>query len=54
MIPDRLLSVLICPQCKKGVKYKEADEALVCKECRLKYRIVDGIPDMLVEDAVKF
>jgi hypothetical protein len=51
--PD-LLSIIVCPVCKGDLVYDEAAETLTCNRCRLRYRIVNGVPDMLVEEAEKF
>lgn len=50
--PD-LLSILVCPQCKGDLAYDEAAQTLTCERCRLRYRIVDDIPVMLIEEAEK-
>lgn len=46
--PD-LLEILACPKCKARVE-QEA-ERLVCVRCGLRYRVEDGIPIMLIEEA---
>ena len=51
--PD-LLNILVCPACKGDLAYDVAAEKLTCERCRLRYRIVDDIPVMLVEEAEKF
>jgi uncharacterized protein YbaR (Trm112 family) len=51
--PD-LLAILVCPACKGDLMYSEAAQTLTCDRCRLRYRIVDDIPVMLVEEAEKF
>lgn len=51
--PD-LLSILVCPACKGDLAYAQTEATLTCNACRLRYRIVDGIPVMLVEEAEKF
>ncbi|MDW7711245.1 MAG: Trm112 family protein [Deferrisomatales bacterium] len=48
--PD-LLEILACPQCKGDLDYREAESALVCRTCKLRYRIEDDIPVMLIEEA---
>ena len=54
MIQQRLLEILVCPTCKGDLEYvTEPDEELVCKACRLAYRVRDGIPDMIADDARK-
>jgi len=44
-----LLEILACPQCKVRVAL-EADR-LVCVRCGRRYRIEEGIPIMLLEEA---
>lgn len=48
--PD-LLEILACPQCKGDLEYRDAEPALLCYACRLRYRIEDDIPVMLIEEA---
>lgn len=50
-LPQELLDILVCPQCKGDLEYREADCALLCHGCRLRYRIEDDIPVMLIEEA---
>ena len=50
--PD-LLAILVCPACKGDLAYSETAQTLTCDRCRLRYRIVDDIPVMLVEEAEK-
>ena len=52
-ISKELLEILACPACKEGVKPEGA--FLVCQNlsCGLKFPVRDGIPVMLIEEAVK-
>ena len=53
-LKKELLLLLACPKCKGTLDYLRIENALVCKKCRLKFRILDGdIPDMLIQDAEK-
>ncbi len=52
-LDKRLLDVLACPKCKGDLRYEKARSRLACNKCRLAYRIEDGIPIMLVEEAEK-
>ena len=55
MLPQKLLDILACPKCHNSVDYDKKQNKLICKKCRLKYKVLKGdIPDMLVEDAEKF
>jgi|GEM_PF-349676 predicted short-subunit dehydrogenase-like oxidoreductase (DUF2520 family) len=49
-----LLEVLACPKCKGELEYRKDEDALICHGCRLRFRIEDGIPVMLIEEAEKF
>jgi len=51
MIDQELLDILACPKCKQELEYDKENQKLVCDACRLKYRIEDDIPVMLIEEA---
>jgi hypothetical protein len=51
MLPKELLEILVCPQCKGDLEYREDPEELVCHACRLVYPVRDDIPIMLVDEA---
>ena len=46
-----LLDILRCPESKQPLVYFEEEGFLFCPASRLKYRIDDGIPVLLVEEA---
>jgi uncharacterized protein len=48
-LPAELLELLRCPVCRGELAVEP--EALRCDACRLRYRVEDGIPDLLVDDA---
>ncbi len=50
-ISEKLLEILVCPQCKGPVKLNSSGDGLECKACKLLYEIRDDIPIMLVEEA---
>jgi uncharacterized protein YbaR (Trm112 family) len=50
---SRLLDILVCPICKGPLLYRKAEQELVCKADRLAFRIRDGIPVMLEDEARK-
>ena len=54
MLDQKLLEILACPKCKGELEYKKEEELLICHECRLKYRIEDDIPIMLIDEAESF
>ena len=49
----KLLDILVCPLCKSPLAYRKAEQELVCKADRLAFRIKDGIPVMLADEARK-
>ena len=50
-IHKELLEILACPQCKGDVVLTDAQDALVCGACKLRYPIKDDIPIMLIDEA---
>jgi uncharacterized protein YbaR (Trm112 family) len=46
-----LKEILVCPRCKGELEFLEPQDEIRCHACRLAYRIDDGIPVMLVEEA---
>jgi uncharacterized protein YbaR (Trm112 family) len=53
-LDKELLEILACPNCRGDVEYRAKDEEIVCVgRCRYRYPVRDGIPVMLVEEAVK-
>jgi len=51
MISEELMDILVCPACKGDLR--QEDPELVCTQCGLRYPVRDGIPIMLVEEAVR-
>ena len=49
MLNKELLDILACPACK-GEVIPEQDR-IVCKRCKRRYPVRDGIPVMLVDEA---
>jgi len=54
MVSRKLLDILACPKCKKPIDYDKENNQLICHRCRLKFKVKDEIPDMLLEDAEAF
>jgi uncharacterized protein YbaR (Trm112 family) len=46
-----LLDILACPESKQPLVYFEQEGFLFCPASRLKYKIVDDIPIMLIDEA---
>ena len=53
-LSSELLAILVCPACKGDLTYDAGAQTLSCPACRLRYKIVDDIPVMLVPEAEKF
>jgi uncharacterized protein YbaR (Trm112 family) len=51
-LSPELLELLVCPRCKGALEYQAEAARLVCASCRLAYPVRDGIPIMLVDEAV--
>lgn len=50
-LDERLLEILVCPDCRGDVEYKDRRKVIICQKCGLQYPVRDGIPVMLVEEA---
>ena len=48
-----LLEILACPACRAAVEVDEPASTLVCTGCGLAYPVRDGIPVMLVDEALR-
>ena len=46
-----LKQILACPKCKGELEFREEEAEIRCAACRLAYRIEDGIPVMLIDEA---
>ena len=52
-IDQELIDILACPKCKGDIRLTEKGDGLICDACKLMYPIKDGIPVMLIDEAVK-
>jgi uncharacterized protein YbaR (Trm112 family) len=50
-LDPRLLEILACPEDKGPLLYFADEDALYNPRLRRRYKIVDGVPDMLIDDA---
>ncbi len=50
-IAAELKEILACPKCKGELEFREDEQKIICKACKLVYRIEDDIPVMLVDEA---
>ncbi len=53
MLDQELLDILACPKCKGDLDYDQEKDTLTCNACKLRYHVVDGIPNMLIDEAEK-
>ncbi|MEJ5998810.1 Trm112 family protein [Corynebacterium sp. H130] len=53
-IDPKLLEILVCPQDKGPLRYLEAEQKLVNERLGIAYRIDDGIPVMLADEAEEY
>lgn len=51
-ISKDLLDILACPKCKGELVLTEKEDGLICNRCKLLYPIRDGIPVMLIDEAI--
>jgi uncharacterized protein YbaR (Trm112 family) len=51
-LSQQLLEILACPKCKGDVVADEQHSQIICKACRIAYPVRDGIPVMLIDEAV--
>jgi uncharacterized protein YbaR (Trm112 family) len=54
MLNKKLLEILACPKCKGDLEYNKDENKLICNSCRLRYKIEDDIPIMLIDEAEKY
>ena len=50
-INQELLEILACPKCKGDIYLNDAQDGLICDNCKLLYEIRDDIPIMLIDEA---
>jgi len=49
-LSKELTDILSCPNCHADLEYDKEEGRLICVKCRKKFKIENGIPNMLVED----
>ncbi len=54
MISEKLLKLICCPACKGELKQSDDGKYLICHRCKLKYPVIDDIPVLLVDEAIKY
>jgi LSD1 subclass zinc finger protein len=51
MIPQELLDILVCPECKQPLAYRPQSDTLKCGQCHRVYPVRDNIPVLLLDQA---
>lgn len=51
MISQELLDILRCPLDPSHTRLDLENDRLICQRCRLRFRIKDGFPVLIVDDA---
>lgn len=51
MITQELLNILRCPMDPSNTRLALEDSHLVCERCRTKFKIKDGFPVLVIEEA---
>ena len=51
-LDPKLLDILVCPACRESVAPLAGDAGIACRGCGRAYPVRDGIPVMLIEEAV--
>ena len=51
-ISKELLEILVCPKCGGDIYLNDKGECLVCDNCSLIFKIREGIPVMIIDEAV--
>jgi uncharacterized protein len=53
MLPIDLCDILVCPACNGELLAEEGAQQLCCLQCGLAFPVREGIPVMLVNEAVR-
>ena len=49
----KVLDIIVCPATKQKLTFDEKNNQLISKKAKLAYPIREGIPILLVEEAIK-
>lgn len=50
-IDSKLLEILVCPLTKGKLEYDSENQRLISYQAKLSFPIVDGIPNLLIDEA---
>lgn len=53
LLPEGLLEIMQCPECTGTLSEDVPASQLVCEDCGLRYRVENGIPVMLLDEAIR-
>lgn len=45
------VKLLVCPKCKRPIEVAPSKSGFVCRNCKLLYKVENGIPIFLIEKA---
>ena len=51
-VNNNIIEILVCPVTKGRLEYDKSRQLLISKQAGLAFKIIDGIPNMLVDDAI--
>ena len=51
MLSPKLLEILYCPYDPNRTRLRLEGDHFLCERCALEFKIKDGIPDLIVEEA---
>jgi uncharacterized protein len=54
MVNKKWWEILACPKCKGQLEFNSKRQRFICQKCRLKYKIKDDIPILLIDEAEGF
>jgi len=52
-ISPQLLEILVCPLCKGELTYDKKNNELICYQSKLAYPVIEGVANMIIEEARK-
>ena len=50
-LDEKLLEILRCPKCKGELEVEQEQNGFICHACKLRYPVVEGIPNFLISEA---
>jgi uncharacterized protein len=53
MLSQELLKIIACPACKGDLIPDNGEQMLMCRHCALGFPVREGIPVLLIDEAVK-